>query len=101
MPRLTIADFNTARFFGYDGNMPGGYGKYQPEHFSVNPAYCQDATNEAWYVRAQTFIAKGGLAGRKIIDLGCAFGSLVRWLRQQGANAYGLDLSWPISQSQS
>ena len=30
MPRLTITDFNTARFFGYDGNMPGGYGKYMP-----------------------------------------------------------------------
>ena len=98
MPRLTIAEFNTPEFFGYGGNMPGGYGKYQPVHYSVNPAYCQTLVNDEWYVRAQKFIEHGGLVGLKILELGCAWGSLVRYLRQLGANAYGLDLSWPISQ---
>ncbi|MFH1596711.1 MAG: hypothetical protein ABIG94_10145 [Pseudomonadota bacterium] len=98
MPRLTIAEFNTPEFFGYGGNMPGGYGKYQPVHYSVNPAYNSSLTNDAWYVKAQTFISRGGLVGLKVLELGCAFGSLVRYLRSLGANAYGLDLSWPISQ---
>jgi 2-polyprenyl-3-methyl-5-hydroxy-6-metoxy-1,4-benzoquinol methylase len=98
MPRLTPTDFNTARFFGYDGNMPGGYGLYQPVHYSVNPAFSSSPENDAWYRRAQKFIESGGLVGRKIIELGCAWGSLVRYLRSLGADAYGLDLSWPISQ---
>jgi hypothetical protein len=98
MPKLTATDFNTARFFGYDGNMPGGYGLYQPVHYSVNPAYNSSPENDEWYRRAQRFVEAGGLAGRKIVELGCAWGSLVRYLRSLGANAYGVDLSWPISQ---
>lgn len=98
MPRLTAIDFNTARFYGYDGNMPGGYGKYQPVHYSVNPAYNSSPENDIWYVRAQRMIQHGSLVGRKVIELGCAWGSLVRYLRQLGADAYGIDLSWPISQ---
>lgn len=98
MPRLTATDFNSARFFGYDGNMPGGYGRYQPVHHIVNPAYNSSPENDEWYQRAQRFVQHGGLSGLKVLELGCAFGSLVRHLRQLGANAYGLDLSWPISQ---
>jgi cyclopropane fatty-acyl-phospholipid synthase-like methyltransferase len=67
-------------------------------HYSVNPAYCSTPENDAWYVRAQRMIQHGSLAGRKIVELGCAWGSLVRYLRQMGADAYGVDLSWPISQ---
>jgi hypothetical protein len=98
MPRLTVTDFNTAQFFGYDGNMPGGYGKYLPVHYCVNPEYNPSPENEAWYARAQRFIERGGLVGRRILELGCAWGSLTHRLRQLGADAYGLDLSWPISQ---
>jgi hypothetical protein len=98
MPRLTVTEFNTPEFFGYGGNRPGGYGRYQPVHYSVNPAYCQDLTNDEWYRRGQEFVSRGGLVGLKVLELGCAFGSLVRHLRSLGANAYGLDLSWPISQ---
>jgi len=98
MPRLTVVEFNTPEFFGYGGNMPGGYGRYQPVHYQVNPAYNSSPENDAWYKKAQTFISKGGLAGLKVLELGCAFGSLVRYLRSLGANAYGLDLNWPVSQ---
>jgi 2-polyprenyl-3-methyl-5-hydroxy-6-metoxy-1,4-benzoquinol methylase len=99
MPRLIATDFNTARFFGCDGTMPGGYGgPYQPIHYNVNPAYNSTPENDAWYGRAQTFVANGKLVGLKVLELGCAYGSLVRHLRSMGADAYGLDLSWPISQ---
>jgi len=98
MPRLTATDFNTARFFGYDGSMPGGYGLYQPVHYQVNPAFNSSPENDSWYGRAQKFAQHGGLVGLKVLELGCAWGSLVRYMRQLGANAYGLDLSWPISQ---
>ena len=98
MPRLTVIEFNTPEFFGYGGNIPGGYGRYQPVHYQVNPAYNSSPENDAWYQRAQKFVEHGGLVGLKVLELGCAFGSLVRYLRQLGANAYGLDLSWPISQ---
>lgn len=98
MPRLTITEFNTPQFFGFEGYVPGGYRKYQPVHYSINPAFNSSPENDEWYVRAQRMIQRGSLVGRKIIELGCAWGSLVRYLRQMGANAYGLDLSWPISQ---
>lgn len=98
MPKLTITDFNSARFFGYDGNMPGGYHGYLPIRNAVDSAYNPLPSNDEWYVKAEKFIQYGGLVGRKIIELGCAFGSLVRYLRSLGANAYGLDLSYPISQ---
>jgi hypothetical protein len=98
MPKLTTTDFNTARYYGYDGNMSGGYGLYQPVHYSVNPAYNSSPENDEWYVRAQRMIQHGSLVGRKIVEFGCAWGSLVRYLRQLGANAYGVDLSYPISQ---
>jgi hypothetical protein len=95
---MTVADFNTPEFFGKGGNVPGGYGDYQPVHYSVNPAYCSTPENDIWYVRAQRFIQHGSLVGRKVVELGCAWGSLVRYLRQLGADAYGVDLSYPISQ---
>ena len=76
MPRLTIADFNTARYYGYDGNMPGGYGLYQPVHYIINPMFNSDPENDEWSLRAQRFVDHGGLVGRTIIELGCGFGSL-------------------------
>lgn len=98
MPRLTIADFNTPQFYGKGGNIPGGYGNYQPIHLQINPEHYSGVDNDSWYGKAQRFIQRGSLAGRKIIELGCAWGSLTRYLRQLGANAYGLDLAYPISQ---
>lgn len=96
MTQLTITDFNTPEFYGYGGNIPGGYGHYMPVRLSRTDDSSPE--NDEWYRKAQTFIDKGGLVGLKVIDLGCGFGSLVRYLRQLGANAYGLDLSYPISQ---
>jgi len=99
MPRLTVTDFNTPRYFGYDGNMPGGYGLYQPIITIVNPAFYSGLDiNDEWGIRAQRFVVRGGLSGRRILELGCGYGSLVRKLRGLGADAYGLDLSWPINQ---
>src|SRR3546814_8979784 len=35
-----------------------------------------------------------GLAGRRVVDLGCGFGWFARWAREQGAaSVLGLDLS--------
>ena len=119
MPQLTITDFNTPEYFGYGyvwypanpdtgavehwssvplpggGNIPGGYGLWHPIHyFSDNN---QTPANEYWYTKAQKFIEHGGMVGLKVLEIGCAFGSMVRAMRQLGADAYGLDLSWPIS----
>lgn len=95
MPKLTIIDFNTPEYYGIGGNMLGGYGKYLAHRASYGPG----GLDEFQY-QAQRFIERGGLVGRTVIDLGCGFGSLVYWLNQQGADAWGLDLSYPISQAQ-
>jgi len=93
---LTVAEFNSPEYFGKGGNIPGGYGNYKPIRFQIFNNLSPE--NDEWYLKSQKFIEHGGLVGKKIIDLGCAFGSMVRYLRQLGANAYGIDLSYPISQ---
>lgn len=94
MARLTITDFNNPYFWGRGGNMEGGYGYYLP----VRCAHHDDLATDQWLAKAQWMIDHGSLVGRTVIDLGCGFGSIVRYLRQLGADAYGIDLSYPISQ---
>jgi len=82
--RLTVDDFDTARYFGYDGHMEGGYGHYLP----VRP-------HGLWRERAATLMRAYGVKG-KVLELGCAMGGWVREFRALGVNAFGLDLPWPI-----
>lgn len=103
MPRLTITEFNTPEFYGIGGNMPGGYGWYQTTaRYIVNPTYGGYVSeNFVWYPRVQRIIEHGSLVGKTVIELGCAFGHLTKLLVDiGGADAYGLDLSYPISQAQ-
>jgi len=95
---LTVADFNTPQFWGIGGNIPGGYGRYMPIRHVVNPNYDSSPENDIWYRRAATLVERGGLVGLKTLEMGCAFGQVVKWLREMGADAYGLDLAYPISQ---
>lgn len=81
---LTIKDFNTPTYFGYGGNMPGGYGRYMP----VKP-------HRDWHQRTSTLMESYGLSG-SVLELGCAMGSWVRAMRDLGLDAYGMDLDWPI-----
>jgi len=81
---LTVNQFNSARYFGYDGNMPGGYGRYMPT-----------LPHQLWKERAEYLINECGLSG-SVLELGCAMGGWTRELRDLGINTYGLDLPWPI-----
>ena len=85
MSKLTIVNFNTPEFWGIGGNIPGGYGRYQPD-------------TDKWQRIAQQFLECGELVGKRVLDIGCGWGSTVRCLQRLGVNAYGLDLPFPISQ---
>lgn len=106
MPCLTIADFNTSAFFGQGSNMLGGYGHYPNDRWEnqciVNPAYFSGSAlvNSQWYARLQRILEHGSVVGKKVVDLGCAFGHMVAILVDQGADAYGIDFAYPISQAQ-
>ena len=103
MAQLTINDFNTAAYYGQGSNMPGGYGSYPTgPRYIVNPAYGGTVLeNSIWYPRLQRIIEHGSIVGRTVIELGCAFGHITKLLVDLGADAYGLDLSYPISMAQS
>jgi SAM-dependent methyltransferase len=36
----------------------------------------------------------GPVAGRRVLEVGCGAGQCARWLRRQGADAVGIDVSW-------
>lgn len=92
-----FTDSDYARYFGYNGNMEGGYGLYLPVHYQVNPVYWTGGVeNDSWFARAKRLVDSQALRNLRTLELGCAFGSLVRALRHYGVDAYGLDVAWPI-----
>ncbi|MEM4720593.1 MAG: class I SAM-dependent methyltransferase [Candidatus Methanomethylicaceae archaeon] len=93
----SFTDLEWSRYYGYGGNLEGGYGRLLPIFYQVNPqVWFEAGVNEYWHIRAQRLTQKQPLAGLKVLELGCAFGSLVKALRSYGVDAYGLDLAWPI-----
>lgn len=66
-----------------------GYGQYERWYRfeGVN------STGEIWKDRAKGFVNHLVLANKKVLEIGCAKGFLVKDLRDMGVDAYGLDVS--------
>lgn len=93
----SFTDLEWSRYYGYGGNIEGGYGRLLPIFYQVNPqVWFEAGDNDHWLIKAKKLMQRQALSGLKVLELGCAFGSLVRALRLCGVNAYGLDLAWPI-----
>lgn len=90
---LQKSDYNEQYYHG--GGAIGGYDNYsETTYFSEN--------HQALSLAFQTKLADNGisLSGKKILVTGCAFGFLVKYLVQLGADAYGVDISpYAISQA--
>ena len=79
-----------------------GYSFYRPVWLNCNRGSlpspeCLEVLPEHWRERARQLINKLGAANWKILELGCGPGQMVHRLRQQGQEAYGLDVSqWAL-----
>lgn len=83
---LDVSEYDASYFDGrtqaYKHN--AGYGKYERW-------YRNDSDD--WTDRADAWINHLALSGKKVLDIGCAKGFLVKSLRDRGVDAYGLDVS--------
>lgn len=81
-------DLNIVRLAGYSG----GYKRwYRNEGV--------DSLGEFWKDQARNWLNNLALSGKKVLEIGCAKGFLVKDLRDLGVDAYGLDVSsYAISQ---
>lgn len=69
---------------------------YNSDYFNgVNPAgYTRYVKKDVrWNIGATNFKALNALAGKKVLELGCAHGFMVEELRSLGVDAYGIDVS--------
>lgn len=91
MPVLEPQDYDISYFDGkkarYSHN--AGYGNYERQYISNSP----NSLGEFWKDYAKNLAENYHLRGKKVLDIGCAKGFIVKDLRDMGADAYGLDVS--------
>lgn len=83
----------------FDGNLQSlkhnaGYTRYKKWHrrcADILPV--EESTGEFWGDVAKKMTQLWNLQGKKILDIGCAYGFIVEALRNQGVDAYGIDVS--------
>ena len=89
---LTQADFNQSYYT--DGGANGGYTNY-----NENSASTETAVQLAAAMIAKMQANGISIVGKKVLDVGCGYGFLGKYLLAQGVNAYGMDWSsWAVSQ---
>lgn len=86
MTLLTPTEYNASYFDGRSqaSRHNAGYGQYERW-------YRNDS--EFWKDKAAAWVNHLTLAGKKVLEIGCAKGFLVKDLRDAGVDAYGLDIS--------
>ena len=91
MTVLQPEEYNESYFDGRKATLRhnAGYGKYARwhRHDGVN------SLGEIWLDKAKELFDKYQLKDKKVLDIGCAKGFLVKDLRDMGVDAYGLDVS--------
>ena len=84
---LSASDYNETYF---NGEVVGGY---PLKRWYRNLADFPEGTGEYYKDRAKKIFDTYNLEGKKVLDIGCAFGFTVKDLREFGADAYGIDFS--------
>lgn len=98
MALLLPHEYNEGYFTGVH---PGGYTSYQRWHrVSGDFVSHSDSTGEFFADLMKYYKVLAFLDGKKVLELGCAKGYSVQWLREQGIEAWGMDVSaYAISQA--
>lgn len=104
MVLLQLSEYDQNYFDGYlnpENEHPAGYTYYNKWHrTSADIVPIENCTGEFFADIMQYYNVLGFLAGKKVMELGCAKGYCVEWLRDQGITAWGIDCSaYAISQA--
>lgn len=96
MALLSASDYNEAYF--NDGH-PAGYTKYS-RWYRYSTDILTDTTGEFFADIAKYYRTLAFLDGKKVLEIGCANGFIIQWLREQGIDANGLDVcAWCKTQA--
>lgn len=97
MAVLQPSEYDQAYFDGKIGPLEhvAGYSKYKrwPRYDTGILTDINDCTGEYFRDIAKYYIDKYNMAGKKALELGCAYGFIVEDLRDMGVDAYGIDVS--------
>ena len=91
MPVLEVHEYNKSYFDGRESTYAhnAGYSRY-----ARWPRFDgEDSLGEYWKDKAKQLFDKYKLKGKKVLEIGCAKGFVVKDLRDMGVNAFGLDVS--------
>ena len=91
MPVLQPSEYDISYFDGSKTSLRhnAGYSKYERWYRKAG----KNSLGEFWKDKAADLAEKYQLQGKKVLDIGCAKGFLVKDLRDMGVDAYGLDVS--------
>lgn len=97
MAVLPTSAYDINYFDGYlnpDNEHPAGYTRYE-KWFRIDNQFVQynQSTGEFFGDIMQYYNVLGFLNNKKVLDVGCAKGYIVEWLRDQSIQAWGLDCS--------
>lgn len=98
MPSLLPSEYDISYFDGSKSSLQhnAGYTKYERWHRKL----ADNDTGEHWKDLASSLKNSRGLAGKKVLEIGCAKGFVVEDLRALGVDAYGVDVSsYAVSQA--
>jgi len=88
---LTQADYNELYYTA--GGPGGGY-----DNYSENSASSETAVQCAAAMIAKLAANGISIAGKKVLDIGCGYGFLGKYLLAQGVDVYGMDWSaWAVA----
>lgn len=99
MPLLLPSEYNSDYF---NGVHPAGYSPRYERWPRLDPGFCLDgvSTGEFYNDSAKNINILGFLSGKKFMEIGCGYGYIIKWLRDNGIEAYGIDVSaYAISQA--
>lgn len=91
MPVLDVSEYDASYFDGREQSLRhnAGYSSYRRwrRKNGVN------SLGEFWLDYAKSIFDENQMAGKKVLEIGCAKGFMVKDLRDLGVDAYGVDVS--------
>lgn len=91
MPVLTASEYDIRYFDGKKATYRHNAGYSQYERWRRFDG--KDSLGEYWKDKARGLLDAYALAGKKVLEIGCAKGFVVEDLRSMGVDCYGLDVS--------
>lgn len=92
---LTRKQYSEAAYYKHDDTVSYPYSYRCKRSPRINDFILpfEQCTGEKWKDKAKKLFLEYSLEGKKVLDIGCAFGFIVNDLREMGVDAWGIDFS--------